>query len=76
MFIVNDESIKDEKKFPCKSNKLKKYLVEIKGIPYVSRTINEITNRITWYFIKTEELNLALQEWEENKKIGKLVFPK
>lgn len=76
MFIVNSESIKNEKKFPCKSNKLKRFLVEMKGIPYVSRIADENTNKITWYFIKTDLLDLALKEWEENKKSGNLVFPK
>lgn len=75
MFVINEELIKEEKKFPCKSNKLKKFLVEIKKIPYISKKIDEKSGKIIWYFIKTEEFNNAFQEWRDNKKNGTLVFP-
>ena len=76
MFVVNNESIKEDKKFPCKSNKLKKFLVEIKKIPYISRDVDAKTNKIIWYFFKTEMLDLALQEWSDNKISDNLAFPK
>lgn len=74
MFVVNPETIK-EKKFYCKSKNLKRFLCEIKKIPYISKSFNEESYKITWIFIKTQELDLALEEWRKRKETGDLVFP-
>ena len=75
MFVSNPDVI-NEKKFYCKSKNLKKFLCEIKKIPYISRQFDEKENKITWIFIKTQELDLALEEWRKRKETGDLVFPK
>lgn len=76
MYITNSELLDEKKLFPCKSNKLKKFLVEVKKIPYISRKQDDKSNKIIWFFMKTEKFNEALDEWRNNKKNNTLVYPK
>jgi len=70
MYVVNPDSISENKKFYCKSKNLKKFLCELKKIPYVSKYYDEEIKRMVWIFIKTKELSDALYEWKQNKING------
>lgn len=41
MFVKNANKINKDAVFPCKSNKLKKFLVEAKGLQYITRIYDE-----------------------------------
>jgi hypothetical protein len=62
MFVKNPNKINKEALFPCKSNKLKKFLVETKGLQYVTRIFDEKDQKYIWCFIRTEKLGEALIE--------------
>jgi len=74
VFIKNPNKINKDILFPCKSNKLKKFLVENKGLPYASRIFDEKDKKYIWCFIRTEELAKALIEWSDNKEKNTLAF--
>jgi hypothetical protein len=72
--VRNPIAINKEFIFPCKSSKLKKFLVESKGLSFVSRILDVKDNKYIWMFTKTDELSDALIEWKENKESGNLAF--
>jgi hypothetical protein len=72
MLIRNPEVIKEEIKFYCKSKNLKIFLTEEKKIPYIAKTYDNTTQKCTWIFIKTVDLDVALTEWKNNKTTGNL----
>lgn len=77
MFIKNpDITIDREKVFPCKSNKLSKYLTQEKKIMYISRVLDKTDNKWVWLYMRTDELANALVEWKANKDNGTLAYAK
>ena len=77
MFIKNPEiTIDREKIFPCKSNKLSRFLTQEKKIMYVSRVLDKTDNKWVWLFIRNEILANALIEWKTNKDNGTFVYSK
>lgn len=77
MFIKNpDITIDKEKVFPCKSNKLSKFLSQEKKIMYISRVLDKNDNKWIWLYIRTDELANALVEWKNNKEKGTLAYAK
>lgn len=74
MFIKNANTINKDLIFPCKSNKLKKFLVEKKQLQYASRIYDEKDKKFVWCFMRTEELGKALVEWSENKEKNTLAY--
>lgn len=77
MFIKNpDITIDKEKVFPCKSNKLSKFLTQEKKIMYISRVLDKNDNKWIWLYIRTDELANALVEWKANKENGTLAYAK
>lgn len=74
MFVKNPIAINKKIIFPCKSNKLKKFLVLEKKIPFISRILDSKDDKYIWYFMRTDELSKALVEWKQNKTEGKLVY--
>jgi hypothetical protein len=70
MFIKNPEIILKEKKYYCKSKNLKRFLTEVKKIPYISKEYKEETKKCIWIYIKTQQLKDALNEWSYNKNNG------
>ena len=68
MFVKNPHKINKDAIFPCKSNKLKKFLVETKSIPYAARIFDSKDEKYIWCFMRTKELGEALVEWSENKE--------
>lgn len=68
MFVKNANKINKDAVFPCKSNKLKKFLVETKGLQYITRIYDEKDEKYIWCFIRNEALAEALVEWSSNKE--------
>ena len=76
MFVKNPIMINKEFIFPCKSNKLFKFLSETKKIPYISRVLDQKDNKFIWMFTRSEDLEKALIEWKDNKENGNLAYAK
>jgi hypothetical protein len=76
MFITNSEALDGKKLYPCKSGNLKRFLCEIKNLRFISKSYDEEQQRCTWFFIKGEELDIALDEWKQRGITGDLLFPK
>lgn len=80
MNILNAESVikdvEEHQLFYCKSLYLKRFLCEIKSICYIMKDLDCETKKYTWVFLRNEDLDMALGEWSENKRTGKLLFPK
>jgi len=74
MFVKNANKINKDLMFPCKSNKLKKFLIEKKGLQYVARLYDEKDEKYIWCFMRSEELAKALVEWKENKDKNNLAM--
>lgn len=74
MFVKNPNKINKDSMFPCKSNKLKRFLVEKKGLQYAARIFDEKDSKYIWCFMRTKELGEALIEWSENKEKNTLAF--
>lgn len=75
MLISNLESLDTKDLYYCKSINLKRFLCEHKDISFIDKTFNKETQRCTWIFVKSKDLDEALDEWSQNKKDGKLLFP-
>jgi hypothetical protein len=76
MFVKNPIAINREFLFPCKSSKLKAFLVTQKKIPFISRILDVKDDKYIWCFSRTPELSEALIEWKANKDNGTLAFEK
>lgn len=50
----------------CYSYPQKEFL-KSNGLSYISAAINQTTNKRYWLFEGTEELNLLLQKWRDNR---------
>lgn len=74
MFVKNPNKINKDAIFPCKSNKLKKFLVEKKGLQYIARMFDEKDEKYIWCFMRTKELGEALVEWSDNKEKNTFAF--
>ncbi len=55
--------------YKCHSLKLF-YFLKSKGFFYLSKGINEKTNRYYWVFEKTPEFRTALDQWDEMKRFN------
>ena len=62
VFIKNINKINKDLMFPCKSNKLKKFLVEVKGLQYATRIYDEKDKKYIWCFMRNDDLGKALIE--------------
>jgi|WetSurMetagenome_2_1015567.scaffolds.fasta_scaffold919391_1 hypothetical protein len=76
MYVKNPLSINSELIFPCKSNKLKQFLVQEKKLMFIARILDNKDNKYIWMFSRTDELSEALVEWKNNKDSGNLVYSK
>ena len=72
MFIRNIDDIDKNKLFYCKSPNLKRFLIENHNIKYINKKKNGF--KYVWVFLKTEQLDIALSEWSQNKKDGNFIF--
>jgi len=72
-----DFKIFDQKDFYfCYSKNLYKFLRFIKSIEPIDIKLDKKTNRKFSVFVKCDALQICLEEWKQNKELGKLVFPK
>ena len=61
----------EDKYFFCYSTNLQEFLRYEKGIKYVHGARHLTTNRVFWLYERTEELKLALSEYnEQGKQLG------
>lgn len=56
--------MKESKLFPCYSIPMRDFLSS-KGIRYELIGLHPETKHMFWVYIKTEQLNKALQEWKK-----------
>jgi len=54
--------MKESRLFPCYSIPMREFLAS-KGIKYELVGLHPETKHMFWVYIKTEQLNRALQEW-------------
>lgn len=74
MKITNTHEMNKEDIFPCFSPPLKNFLVNIKGIFFVNETFNDKSRKSCWIFIKSQQLENALEEWTTRGKTGDKIY--
>lgn len=57
----------NSKLFYCYSTNLKRFLIEDNNIKYLSKGVNDRTNKNFWLFERTEKLKKCLDEWSLRK---------